>query len=76
MNGFLAEQSHCKAYNWKAQMIDYEEAFKGISYLDIGIVTQMISFVCSLDLCAVEHLTSRLQQSQSRNIQELSMKTV
>lgn len=55
---------------------DYEEAFKGISHLEIGIVTQMISFVCSLDLCAAEYLTSRLQPSQSQNIQELSMKPV
>lgn len=55
---------------------DYEEAFKGINHLEIGIVTELSSFVCSLDLCAVEYLTSRLQQSQSRTVQKLSVKLV
>lgn len=55
---------------------DYEDAFKGINHLEIGILTQLSSFVCSLDLCAVEYLTSRLQQSQSQTVQELSVKLV
>lgn len=50
---------------------DYEEAFKGINHLEIGIVTQLSSFVC-----AMEYLTSRLQRSQSRNVQESSVKLV